>query len=102
MAGFVTPVMVLLGWAMGKDMGLDFHPFAFCVLLISVLVVAAVMKDGRTSWLQGALLMSVRSNSQPCSTCLRPASVNAEPTGFLRFSSAEDTAFALRFHCLCG
>lgn len=58
MAGFVTPVMVLLGWAMGKDMGLDFHPFAFCVLLISVLVVAAVMKDGRTSWLQGALLMS--------------------------------------------
>ena len=39
-------------------MALDFHPFALCVLMISVLVVANIMKDGTATWLQGSLLVS--------------------------------------------
>lgn len=56
MALFVTPFTVLVGWMMDKPMDLNFHPFQVTVLLISVLIVANVLKDGESNWLEGSML----------------------------------------------
>merc|ERR1719171_2576702 len=45
MALLVTPFTVVIGWAFGKPMTLDFHPFQVAVLLLSVLIVANVIND---------------------------------------------------------
>jgi Ca2+:H+ antiporter len=56
-AVFVIPLCVVLGWAMGEPMSLNFHVFETVVLLLSVLAVAVVLVDGRSHWLKGAVLL---------------------------------------------
>jgi len=56
MALLVTPFTVLVGWAVGKEMTLDFHPFQVAVLLLSVLIAANVLADGQSNWLEGSML----------------------------------------------
>merc|ERR1712014_555519 len=46
MALLVTPFTVLAGWTLGTEVTLDFHPFQASVLLLVVLVVASILKDG--------------------------------------------------------
>jgi len=58
MALLVTPFTVLAGWTIGTEVSLDFHPFQATTLMLSVLMVANVLKDGITNWLVGSLLMS--------------------------------------------
>ncbi|KAI8620172.1 Sodium/calcium exchanger protein-domain-containing protein [Chytriomyces sp. MP71] len=53
----VTPVVVLAGAFMNKDMDLDFGLFPTAVLFVSVLVVNALIQDGRTHWLEGWTLI---------------------------------------------
>lgn len=59
---FVIPVLVLLGWIMGKPLTMLFDPFESIVLFLSVLTVAFVINDGRSNWLEGMILMSALSN----------------------------------------
>jgi Ca2+:H+ antiporter len=56
-ATFVLPVTVLAGWAMGKELTLDFDPFAVLCLFCSVLLAYFVSSDGSSNWLLGLQLI---------------------------------------------
>ena len=56
-AMFVIPACVLLGWAMGKDLSLDFSIFETTTLFATVLVVTFYMIDGQSNWLKGVVLL---------------------------------------------
>ncbi len=47
---FVLPVMVLVGWAIGKPFLLDLEPFAALVLTLSVIHTYFVSSDGNSNW----------------------------------------------------
>lgn len=53
---FVTPFVVLLGWCMGKDMTLYFTLFETVSLFVSAFIVNFLVLDGRSNYLEGALL----------------------------------------------
>ncbi|TVY32257.1 Vacuolar calcium ion transporter [Lachnellula subtilissima] len=53
---FVTPFIVLLGWAMGKEMSLYFTLFETVSLFVSAFIVNFLVLDGRSNYLEGALL----------------------------------------------
>lgn len=52
----VTPALVLLGWAIGVDMTLHFETFETVVFFLSVLVVTYVIQDGKSNYLEGAMV----------------------------------------------
>jgi calcium/proton exchanger len=54
---FVTPFLVLVGWIIGKHMSLQFDAFETIVLAVSVLVVNGLVRDGRTNYFEGFLLV---------------------------------------------
>jgi Ca2+/Na+ antiporter len=56
-ATFVLPVTVLAGWAMGKELTLDFDPFAVLMLFVSVILAYFVSSDGTSNWLLGLQLV---------------------------------------------
>lgn len=61
---FVTPALVLLGWAIGQEMTLHFQLFETVVFFLSVLVVNYLVMDGRSNYLEGCMcLVSYLSNS---------------------------------------
>lgn len=53
---FVTPFVVLLGWCMNKDMSLYFTLFETVSLFVSAFIVNFLVLDGRSNYLEGALL----------------------------------------------
>ncbi|KAJ9133305.1 Vacuolar calcium ion transporter [Pleurostoma richardsiae] len=53
---FVTPLVVILGWIMGKDMSLYFTLFETVSLFVSAFIVNFLVLDGRSNYLEGALL----------------------------------------------
>ncbi|KAK7050953.1 hypothetical protein VNI00_005065 [Paramarasmius palmivorus] len=54
---FVIPLMIQLAWFMGKPLSLLFDPFDAIVLYISVQTLSHVVSDGRSNWLEGAILV---------------------------------------------
>ncbi|KAE9983429.1 hypothetical protein Vi05172_g80 [Venturia inaequalis] len=56
---FNAPLVVLLGWALGKPMDLNFEIFMATLLLISIIVVGNFLRDGECNYLEGALLVIV-------------------------------------------
>ncbi|KAJ3900016.1 hypothetical protein F5879DRAFT_993246 [Lentinula edodes] len=54
---FVIPLMVTIAWAMGKPLALLFDPFESLVLYISVQTMTHVVADGKSNWLEGAILI---------------------------------------------
>ncbi|VDC04788.1 unnamed protein product [Peniophora sp. CBMAI 1063] len=54
---FVIPLMVIFGWVLDKPMALLFDPFESVVLFISVHTMGYVIADGKSNWLEGALLI---------------------------------------------
>ncbi|NJN62968.1 MAG: calcium/proton exchanger [Coleofasciculaceae cyanobacterium RL_1_1] len=55
---FVAPVLVLAGWAFGQPMDLNFNPFELVAVAVAVAIVNSVSSDGRSDWLEGALLLA--------------------------------------------
>lgn len=54
----VLPLIVVLGWILGKDcMTLYFDTFQIATLFVSVLLVNYLIQDGKSHWLEGVLLM---------------------------------------------
>ncbi|POS82617.1 hypothetical protein EPUL_004305, partial [Erysiphe pulchra] len=53
---FVTPFVVLLGWCMGKELSLLFTLFETVSLFVSAFIVNFLVLDGRSNYLEGALL----------------------------------------------
>ncbi|CAN8101556.1 unnamed protein product [Discula destructiva] len=56
---FNAPLVVMVGWALGKPMDLNFEIFMIALLVLSILVVGNFLRDGESNWLEGALLVVV-------------------------------------------
>jgi Ca2+:H+ antiporter len=54
----VTPFLVILGWIIGQPMTLRFETFETVVFFLSVLVVTYVIQDGKSNYLEGAMVSS--------------------------------------------
>jgi Ca2+:H+ antiporter len=52
----VTPFLVILGWIIGQPMTLHFETFETVVFFVSVLVVTYVIVDGKSNYLEGAMV----------------------------------------------
>ncbi|KAJ5118338.1 hypothetical protein N7448_010049 [Penicillium atrosanguineum] len=55
---FVTPLVVIIGWCMDKDMSLYFTLFETISLFVTAFVVNFLVLDGRSNYLEGALLIA--------------------------------------------
>ncbi|CAH6721032.1 vacuolar calcium ion transporter [[Candida] jaroonii] len=55
---FVTPFMVLVGWAIDIPMTLYFSTFETAILFVSMFISNLVILDGESNWLEGAMLLS--------------------------------------------
>jgi Ca2+:H+ antiporter len=58
-AMMVTPLMVILGWILGQPMTLYFEVFETAVLFMTVILIFALIIDGESNWLEGAMLIGV-------------------------------------------
>ncbi|KDO32542.1 calcium/proton exchanger [Saprolegnia parasitica CBS 223.65] len=56
---FVVPVCVVAGWIMGQPMTLAFPTFEALSYIISVVVVYAIVVDGKSNWLEGSMLLTL-------------------------------------------
>lgn len=56
---FNAPLVVMVGWALGKPMDLNFEIFMIVLLVLSILVVGNFLRDEESNWLEGALLVLV-------------------------------------------
>ncbi|KAI9838372.1 MAG: hypothetical protein M1819_005640 [Sarea resinae] len=54
---FLTPFLVILGWIIGQPMTLHFQTFETVVFFLSVLVVNYLIQDGKSNYLEGAMLL---------------------------------------------
>ncbi|CAI5510279.1 unnamed protein product [Closterium sp. Naga37s-1] len=58
---FAIPLCVVLGWAMGVPMDLNFHIFETATLFVTVLVVAALLAEGEANYFKGIMLVLSRT-----------------------------------------
>jgi Ca2+:H+ antiporter len=54
-----TPIIILVGWALGKEMSLNFEVFDAAMLILAVIVVSSFLKDGKSDYLEGMLSVFV-------------------------------------------
>jgi Ca2+:H+ antiporter len=55
---FVVPLTVLVGWAMGKNMTLNFPHFEIILFVLSIMTVSIVSANPTSNWLVGSLLIT--------------------------------------------
>ncbi|RCI14683.1 hypothetical protein L249_6437 [Ophiocordyceps polyrhachis-furcata BCC 54312] len=55
----LTPFLVIVGWIIGQPMSLHFETFATVAFAISVLVSTYVIQDGKSNYLEGAMLLGL-------------------------------------------
>ncbi|KAL9027722.1 MAG: hypothetical protein Q9196_003795 [Gyalolechia fulgens] len=55
----VTPFLVVLGWAIGQPMTLHFEIFETVVFFLAVLVTNYLISDGKSNYLEGAMLFGM-------------------------------------------
>jgi Ca2+:H+ antiporter len=55
----VTPFLVILGWIIDQPMTLHFETFETVVFFVSVIVVTYVIQDGKSNYLEGAMLLGL-------------------------------------------
>ncbi len=55
----VTPFLVILGWMIGQPMTLHFETFETVVFFLSVLVTNYLIQDGKSNYLEGAMLLGM-------------------------------------------
>ncbi len=56
-AVFVAPVMILVAWAMNVPLTFEFGMLETVAAFLSVLIVNVIAADGKSNWLEGALLL---------------------------------------------
>jgi Ca2+:H+ antiporter len=56
---FNAPLVVIVGWGLGKPMGLHFEIFDIIVLILAILVVGNFLTDQKSNYLEGALCLIV-------------------------------------------
>ncbi|CAH0489817.1 unnamed protein product [Peronospora farinosa] len=55
---FVVPVVVISGWFMDREMSLAFPQFEILIYLMSIIIVYAIIADGKSNWLEGSMLLT--------------------------------------------
>jgi len=55
----VIPLLVLIGWAMGRELTLYFENFETICLFISVMLVNSLLQDGKSNYLEGIMLVAL-------------------------------------------
>lgn len=55
---FVAPLLVIIGWAIGQPMDLDFNPFELVAVVVAVLITNSISSDGKSNWLEGTMLLA--------------------------------------------
>ncbi|KAK4100743.1 calcium/proton exchanger [Parathielavia hyrcaniae] len=55
---FITPLVVVIGWALEREMTLYFTLFETVCLFVSAFITNFLVLDGRSNYLEGALLMA--------------------------------------------
>ena len=55
---FVVPLTVLVGWAIGQPMTLNFPHFEIILYVLSVITVSIVINYPKVNWLEGSLLIT--------------------------------------------
>jgi Ca2+:H+ antiporter len=55
---FVVPLSVMVGWAAGKPMTLNFPQFEIILFVLSVLTVQIILSNPKVNWLEGSLLIT--------------------------------------------
>ena len=55
---FVVPLTVLFGWALGKNMTLNFPHFELVLFVLSIFTVSICVGNPRSNWLEGSLLIT--------------------------------------------
>ena len=53
---FITPIVIIIGWGLDKNMSLYFTLFETVSLFVSVFVVCFLCLDGKSNYLEGSLL----------------------------------------------
>ncbi|KAK0643472.1 hypothetical protein B0T16DRAFT_331423 [Cercophora newfieldiana] len=56
---FNGPLVVIVGWGLGKNMGLDFEIFDLAVLILAILTVGNFLRDQKSNYLEGVLCVIV-------------------------------------------
>ncbi|OKL62974.1 hypothetical protein UA08_02060 [Talaromyces atroroseus] len=54
-----APLVVLVGWGLGKNMDLNFEIFMVVLLVLSILVVGNFLRDGKSNYMEGGLCVLV-------------------------------------------
>ena len=55
---FAAPAMILFPWALGVPLTLEFGMLETAATFVSVLVVNSILADGKSNWLEGAMLLA--------------------------------------------
>jgi Ca2+:H+ antiporter len=55
---FVVPLAVMVGWATGKPMTLNFPQFEILLFILSILTVQIILSNPKVNWLEGSLLIT--------------------------------------------
>lgn len=55
---FVAPLLVFLGFFMGRPLDLIFTTYELVVIIMATVITAMISLDGRSNWLEGAQLLS--------------------------------------------
>ncbi len=58
-AVFVAPVVVIVGWAIGKPIDLEFSLLEVMAVMLSVGAVTLLIHDGKTNWFEGLQLLAI-------------------------------------------
>jgi len=56
-AVFVAPLMILLAWLVNVPLTFEFGMFETLAVFLSVLIANAIASDGKSNWLEGAMLL---------------------------------------------
>ncbi|KFZ22870.1 hypothetical protein V502_02663 [Pseudogymnoascus sp. VKM F-4520 (FW-2644)] len=56
---FNAPLAVVVGWGLGRELNLNFDLFTIVVVILSIIVVGNFLKDRKSNYLEGALLVIV-------------------------------------------
>ena len=57
-AVFVAPLMVVFAWVMGVELSMDFGILETIVTFVSILIANMILSDGKSNWLEGAMLLA--------------------------------------------
>jgi len=55
---FVAPLLVFLGYFMGRPLDLIFTSYELVVIIMAIVITSMISMDGRSNWLEGAQLLS--------------------------------------------